>query len=84
MLAFSRDMPHNRGMGWSDQYDFELAEMVDEAVEEGLLDEHSAGYGVAQQVITQGRESLSARQAAVFDGQVVDALKKLERHKPKL
>lgn len=81
MLAHSTVRMHSSCMGWNDHYDFELAEMIDEAVNEGLLEETSAGYGVSQQVISQGRDSLTDKQQAFFDGAVASALKKLDRFK---
>jgi hypothetical protein len=63
-------------MGHNDHINFELHDDIEDLVAEGLLDADSAGYGVAQQVINQGYASLSEKQGAVWDINVVPALKK--------
>ena len=54
-------------MGNGDESDFELAEAIEELLESDQIDHGSPPYGVAQQVINSGYESLSARQRAIYD-----------------
>ncbi|HVQ07416.1 MAG TPA: hypothetical protein VMS43_03170 [Allosphingosinicella sp.] len=65
-------------MGWNDHVDFELYEMVSDAVDEGHLDEESAAYGIAQKFIHEGYDSLSDKQKWVYDNRVLPALKGLQ------
>ena len=58
-------------------YDFESHELLQDAVDEGLIDEGSASHGVAKQCIDKGYDSLSDKQKAVYDLQVVPHLKKI-------
>ena len=64
-------------MGWNDHVDFELHDLVSDATDEGLIEEGTPAYGVAQQVINQGYDSLSERQRWVYDNQVLPALRTL-------
>jgi|HubBroStandDraft_4_1064222.scaffolds.fasta_scaffold241787_1 hypothetical protein len=57
-------------------YDVELYEAVQDLVEEGLLEETDNAYGVAQQVIHQGYDSLSPKQRGLYNALVIPALKK--------
>lgn len=59
------------------EYDFEAHELLQSAVDEGLIEDDSIAHGVAKQCIDQGYDSLSAKQKAVYDNQVVPHLTKL-------
>jgi hypothetical protein len=63
-------------MGHNDHIDFDLHEAIQDLVDEGHLEEGTPAYGIAQQLITQGWESLSERQRAVYAKHVVPLLKK--------
>lgn len=58
-------------------YNYESHELLQDAVDEGMIDEKSAACGVAKQCIDQGYDSLSPAQRAVYDLQVVPHLKKI-------
>jgi len=68
-------------MGWNDHIDFELYETVSDAVDEGFIEEGTPEYGIAQQVIHQGYESLTDRQKWVFDHKAWRALKGLQENR---
>jgi hypothetical protein len=63
-------------MGWNDHVDFELHDLIEDAVDAGWLEEGTAAYGVAQKVIHDGYDSLSPKQRHVYDTYVVTALEK--------
>lgn len=63
-------------MGHNDHIDFELHDAIQDLVDEGLLEEGTPAYGIAQQVITQGWNSLSDRQRWVYEKHVEPLLKK--------
>ncbi|MEF0147058.1 hypothetical protein [Pseudomonas guariconensis] len=63
-------------MGWNDHIDWDLNEVIQDLIDEGLLEEGSAGYGVAQQAIHEGYDSLSPKQKHVFDKYVGERLAK--------
>ena len=63
-------------MGWNDHVDFDLHEAITDLVDEGMLEEGTPAYGVAQQVIDRGYGSLTLKQRAVYDAVVVPALKR--------
>jgi len=63
-------------MGWNDHVDWELNDAIQDLLDEGLLVDGTAGYGIAQQVINEGYESLSAKQKYVFDTHVGKPLAK--------
>lgn len=65
-------------MGWNDHVDFELSDVVSDAVDEGYIEEGTPAYGVARQVIHQGYDNLSERQKWVYDNRVIPALKSLQ------
>lgn len=65
-------------MGWNDHIDFELHDLVSDAVDGGYIEEGTPAYGVAQQAIDQGYESLSDKQRWVYDNHVLPALKALQ------
>jgi hypothetical protein len=63
-------------MRHNDHIDFELYDAVQEALEEGHLDEETDrnAIGVARQVIHQGMGSLSPKQRYLYDQVIVPAL----------
>ncbi len=61
-------------MGWNDHVDCELDDAINDLIDEGLLEEGTPAYGVAQQVIHSGIESLSSNQRRVWDKYVWEAL----------
>jgi hypothetical protein len=56
-------------------YDVELFEAIEDLVAEGELEAGSDPFGVAQQVIHRGYESLSPKQRTLYDAVVIPALK---------
>jgi hypothetical protein len=58
-------------------YDYESHELLQDAVDEGMIDEKSAACGVAKQCFDQGYDSLRPAQKAVYDLQVLPHLKKI-------
>lgn len=66
-------------MGYNDHIDFELHERIEELVDEGEIEEGTPAYGVAQQVIHQGYDSLSSKQRALYDAVVGPALERLAK-----
>lgn len=69
-------------MSINSHIDWEMFHAIQDLVDEGLLDVQSKGYGIAQQVIHQGYNSLSDNQKRTFNTQVarplVDRQKQLE------
>lgn len=59
------------------EYDFESHELLQEAVDEGVIEEKSTAHGVALACIDQGYSALSEKQKAVYDLQVVPHLTKI-------
>lgn len=59
-------------------YDEELYLAIEDLVDSGNLEEGTPAYGVAQQVIHNGYDSLTSKQRALYDGIVVPALRRLE------
>jgi hypothetical protein len=66
-------------MGWNAQIDWLLNEEIQGLVAEGVLEEGTPAYGIAQRVIDGN--PLSPNQQWVFDTYVAPAL---ERHKEEL
>ncbi|HEK1767586.1 TPA: hypothetical protein SMR47_001505 [Pseudomonas putida] len=66
-------------MGWNDHVDWELNEAIQDLLDEGLLEEGTAGYGVAQRVIYEGYDSLSPKQKHAFDKHVGEPLAKRQK-----
>lgn len=62
-------------MGWNDHVDWELNALIEDLVDEGLLDTTTAGYGICQQIITSGFDSLTQSQQGTFDRHVAPLLK---------
>ena len=58
-------------------YDEELYLMIEDLVDEGELEKDTPAYGISQQVIHQGYDSLTPRQKSVYDKIVVPALERL-------
>ena len=63
-------------MGVED-YDVELYQDIEELVDQGELEEGTAAFGISQQVIHLGYDSLSVKQKNVFNQILVPALKQL-------
>ncbi|MCH9049492.1 MAG: hypothetical protein IIA72_00155 [Proteobacteria bacterium] len=59
-------------------YDEDLHLAIEDIVDCGDLEKDEAAYGVAQQVIHRGYESLSPKQRKLYDAVVVPALVRLE------
>lgn len=60
-----------------DDFDYESHDLLQEAVDEGLIEEGSAAHGIAKLCIDVGYDALSAKQKAVYDLQVQPHLAKL-------
>ena len=65
-------------MGWNDHVDFDLHDLIEDAVDAGWLEEGTAAYGIARKVIYEGYESLSPKQRYLYDTYVATALKRRE------
>lgn len=57
-------------MGHNSHIDLELHDDIEDLVAEGLLEKESAAYGIAQQVIDRGYDSLTQTQKGVWDARV--------------
>jgi hypothetical protein len=66
-------------MGIDHNFDFELNDLINDLVEEGIIEEKSKHYGVAQQVIHDGYGSLSPKQRALYDAVIAPALQERGR-----
>lgn len=64
-------------MGQNSHIDFGLHDDIEDLVAEGLLENDTAAYGVAQQVIHAGYDALSEKQRYVYDSVITPALKQL-------
>ncbi len=64
-------------MGSNDHIDFELHDLVEDLVSELILERGTPAFGVAQQVIHQGYDSLTSKQRFVYDSVVAPLLKRL-------
>lgn len=58
-------------------YEHDVAELLQQAVDEDLVDVKSDGYGVAKQYIHEGYSSLSERQKFAFERDVSPGLKEI-------
>lgn len=58
-------------------YDEELYLAVEDLIDSGEIERGEPAYGIAQQVIHSGYESLSPRQRTLYDAVVVPALTRL-------
>ena len=58
-------------------YDQESHELLQDAVDEGMIGEGSAAHGVAKQCIDSGYESLTPAQKATYDRHVTPYLQTL-------
>lgn len=58
-------------------YDYELHELLQEAIDEGWIDESSAACGVAKQCVDRGYDSLSNSQKATYDNHVTPHLTRI-------
>lgn len=59
------------------EFDYEAHELLQEAIDKGMIEEKTAAHGVALQCIEDGYDSLSPKQKAVYDLQVQPHLAKL-------
>jgi hypothetical protein len=58
-------------------YDYESHELLQDAVDKGMIEEGSAAHGVAKQCIDKGYASLSPAQKATYDRHVAPHLETL-------
>lgn len=63
-------------MGWNDHVNWELNDAVQDLLDEGLLEEGTPAYGIAQLVIKSGYDNLSKKQKHAFDTHVGAPLSK--------
>lgn len=63
-------------MGHNDHIDMDLNYAITDLVDEGYIEDKSPAYGVAQQVIHSGYDSLSQKQRILYDSIVIPALSK--------
>jgi enoyl-[acyl-carrier-protein] reductase (NADH) len=61
-----------------DDSNYDADELLQEAVDGGYVDEHSAAYGIARQCNDRGYETLSATQKTIYDRQVLPHLATLQ------
>lgn len=54
-------------MSGIDDIDWDLLAQIDDLIDSGDLEEGTKEYGIAQQVVHQGYESLSPKQRYVYD-----------------
>ena len=66
-------------MGWNDHVDWELNDAIQDLIDEGILVEDTAGYGIAQKVIYEGYDSLSPKQQHVYNTHVGQHLAKRQK-----
>lgn len=66
-------------MGWNDHVDWEMESAVQDLVDEGLLVKGTAAYGIAQQAVYEGYESLTAEQRRTWRKYVGGPLSKRQR-----
>ena len=59
-------------MGFNDHIDFDLHEAIQDLLDEGMLEEGTPAYGIAQQVIHTGYDSLSPKQRTLYDAVCAD------------
>lgn len=61
-----------------DHYDYEGHELLQEAVDSGMIEEGSKAHGIGARCIDMGYESLTSKQQTVYDLHVAPHLVKLE------
>lgn len=66
-------------MGWNDHVDWELNDQIQDLLDQGILVEGTPAYGIAQQVIHDGYDSLSEKQKYVWNTQVWKPLEKRQK-----
>jgi hypothetical protein len=59
-------------------YDAELFDAIEDLVAEGELEKATPAFGIAQQVIHRGYDSLSPSQRTIYDAIVIPALERRE------
>lgn len=57
-------------------HDSELFEAIEDLVAEGDIEVGTPAYGIAQQVVDLGYDSLSPKQRALYDAVVIPALER--------
>lgn len=62
-------------------YDYESHELLQDAVDKGMIEEGSAAHGVAKQCIDRGYESLSPAQKSTYERHVAPHLKTLAKRR---
>ncbi|RMO19018.1 hypothetical protein ALQ47_03107 [Pseudomonas cichorii] len=63
-------------MGRNDHVNVDLQNAIQDLLDEGLLEEGTAGYGIALQIIERGFESLKGDQKRTYEKYVEGPLKK--------
>ena len=63
-------------MGHNDHINFQLHDVIRDLAEKGSIEAGTPAYGVAQQVIHSGYESLTTKQRALYDAVIGPALAK--------
>lgn len=62
-------------MGWNDHIDTELSDLLEELTAEGYVLEGTPAFQVAKKVIDHGKRALSGPEQAVFQNEVVPAIR---------
>lgn len=62
-------------------YDYDLAEILQEAVDQGDIEAGTAAHGVALQLIARGYASLSADQKSVYHRHIVPHLESTRKQR---
>jgi hypothetical protein len=63
------------------EYDDDLAEILQEAVDRGDIEKQSPGYGVALQLMTRGYDSLSDDQKFAYQKHIVPHLESIQKQR---
>jgi hypothetical protein len=79
IIGFIQPYRKVSAVGWHNHVDFELHEEIEDLVDEGELEQGTPAYGIAQQVIHRGLDSLSPKQRWVWDTIVAPALERREK-----
>jgi hypothetical protein len=64
-------------MGWNDHIDWDRLEVIQQAIEEGLIGEGTVAHGVALKTCYEGYEELSPKQRYAYDRHVLPAIRML-------
>jgi len=71
-------------MGSNDHIDFELHELITDAIDAGYLEEGTAAAGIAKLAVDIGYENLSPKQQGLYNAVVLPALRKREESLEKI